>query len=147
MNFPRQNPGSLKELKQQARRLRSEISDGAAPISHSKSLEMVAHQRGFKDWNTLHASASNRPAFEALSLGDIVQGRYLGQRFEGEVVGIRTMQVGQLYHVSIQLAQAIDVVTFESFSNFRIRLNCAVDQNGVSPAKTSNGEPHMILEL
>ncbi len=138
---------SLNELKQQARRLRSEIAAKSAPISHSQSLEMIAHQKGFKDWNTLHASASNRPAFEKLGLGDTVRGRYLGQAFQGEVVGIRTVKLGQLYHVSIQLEQAIDVVTFESFSNFRRRLNCTVDHSGVSPAKTSNGEPHMVLEL
>ncbi|MDM8010508.1 MAG: glyoxalase superfamily protein [Parasphingorhabdus sp.] len=147
MNSSRQDSLSLKELKQQARRLRSDIAQDAAPISHSKSLEMVAHQRGFKDWNTLHASASNRPDFEKLSLGDTVTGRYLGQSFRGEVVAIRTIKLGQLYHISIQLEQAIDVVTFESFSNFRRRLNCSVDHRGVSPAKTSNGEPHMILEL
>jgi hypothetical protein len=147
MNFPRQKTLSLKELKLQARRLRSETATGSAPISHSKSLELIAHQRGFKDWNTLHASASNRPTSEKLGLGDTVSGRYLGQAFQGEVVGIRTIKLGQLYHVSIQLEQAIDVVTFESFSNFRRRLNCTVDQDGVSPARTSNGEPHMLLEL
>lgn len=147
MNSCRQNTLSLKELKQQARRLRSEIADGSAPISHSKSLEMVAHQRGFKDWNTLHASASNRPAIEALSLGETVKGRYLGQQFQGELVGVRALKLGQHYHVSIQLKEAIDVVTFESFSNFKKRLRCTVDQSGVSPAKTSNGEPHMVLEL
>ncbi len=147
MNALRTYVPSLKDLKLQARRLRSEIAVGAAPVSHSKSLEMVAHQNGFKDWNTLHAAASNRPAVEKLGLGDSVNGRYLGQRFQGEIVGIRTMQPGQLYHVSVQLDQAIDVVTFDSFSNFRRRLNCAVGHDGISPAKTSNGEPHMVLEL
>tara|TARA_R110000824_G_scaffold369452_2_gene558953 strand:+ start:348 stop:791 length:444 start_codon:yes stop_codon:yes gene_type:complete len=147
MNSPRPHTPSLKDLKQQARRLRSEIARGSTPISHSQSLEMVARQQGFKDWNTLHASASNRPALEALGLNETVSGRYLGQRFQGELVGIRTIRPGQVYHVSIQLKQAIDVVSFESFSNFRRRLNCTVDQHGISPARTSNGEPHMVLEL
>lgn len=147
MNTHHQNTLSLQELKQQAKRLRAETARDSAPISHSKSLEMIAHQRGFKDWNTLHASASNRPAFQTLNLNDTVKGHYLGQPFVGEVVGIKTLKLGQLYQVSIQLREAIDVVTFDSFSNFRKRLNCAVDQSGISPAKTSNGEPHMILEL
>lgn len=142
-----QNITPLQELKQQARRLRAEIADGSEPISHSRSLEMIAHQRGFKDWNTLHAAVSNRPAVEALELGQTVRGFYLGKRFEGEVVGVRMLKPGQLYHLSIQLEEAIDVVTFDSFSNFRKRLNCAVDSSGVSPAKTSNGAPHMIVEL
>lgn len=147
MNSLRQNTPSLKELKQQARQLRSETATDSAPISHSKSLEIIAHQRGFKDWNTLHAAASNRPAIEKLGLGDSVNGRYMGQSFQGEVVGIRTVKPGQLYQLSIQLEQAIDVVTFDSFSNFRRRLNCAVGHDGISPARTSNGEPHMVLEL
>lgn len=146
MNSHRQNTLSLKTLKQQARLLRSAVANGTAPISHSKSLEIIAHQKGFKDWNTLHASASNRPDVEDLKLGEIIRGRYLGQSFQGELVGIRTVKLGQLYYVSVQLKEAIDVVTFDSFSNLRKRLRCAVDPSGVSPAKTSNGEPHMVLE-
>jgi hypothetical protein len=103
MNAHRQNSLSLKALKQQARQLRIAVADGAAPISHSKSLEIIAHQKGFKDWNTLHASASNRPDVEDLKLGEIIRGRYLGQPFQGELVGIRTVKLGQLYYVSVHL--------------------------------------------
>lgn len=147
MNPPNDKTPTLQQLKLQARRMRADLASDAAPISHSRSLEIIAHQRGFKDWNTLHASASNRPAIESVELGQTVRGSYLGQRFEGEVVGIRMMKLGQLYYVSIQLDKAIDVVTFDSFTNFRKRLNCAVDATGVSPAKTSNGAPHMVLSL
>lgn len=143
---PQQTP-SLKELKQQARRLRAEIAKKSTPISHSQSLEMIAHQKGFKDWNTLHASISNRPALEALGLGEVVDGRYMGQSFRGELVGIRTLKKGQSYYISIQADEPVDVVKFDSFSNFRRRLSCTVDQSGVSPAKTSDGQPHMVLEL
>ena len=140
-------PDTLKDLKQQARRLRSGLADDLTTISHSKSLEMMAHQRGYKDWNTLHASISNRPALETLELNETVQGVYLGQAFKGELVSIKILKSGYAYHVSIQLEKAIDVVTFDSFSNFRRRLSCTVDANGISPAKTSNGKPHMALEL
>ncbi|MEP2989482.1 MAG: glyoxalase superfamily protein [Parasphingorhabdus sp.] len=147
MNSNQRHSPSLKALKQQARRLRAEIANDSNPISHSQSLEIIAHQRGFKDWNTLHASMSNRPALEALGLGEVVDGRYMGQPFRGELVGIRTLKKGQSYYVSIHADEAIDVVKFDSFSNFRRRLSCTVDQSGTSPAKTSDGQPHMILEL
>ncbi len=147
MRTNQQHTPSLKELKQQARRLRAEIAKTSTPISHSQSLEMIAHQKGYKDWNTLHASMSNRSALEALGLGEVVEGKYMGQAFRGELVGIRTLKKGQSYYISIQADEPIDVVTFDSFSNFRRRLSCTVDQSGTSPAKTSDGQPHMVLEL
>ena len=116
-------------------------------IPHSLLLECFSVINGYKDWNTLHASMSNRPALEALGLGEVVDGQYMGQPFRGELVGIRTLQKGRSYYVSIQADEAIDVVKFDSFSNFRRRLSCTVDQSGISPAKTSDGQPHMILEL
>lgn len=147
MNSNQQHSPSLKELKIQARRLRAEMANHSEPISHSQSLEMIARQRGFRDWNTIHASLSNRPALEALSLGEVVTGQYMGQAFRGELVAIRTLKRGHSYYVSIQADKAIDVVTFDSFSNFRRRLSCTLDQSGISPAKTSNDQPHMILDL
>lgn len=147
MNSDQEKLPSIKELKQQARRLRAEISDRSDPISHSQSLELVAHQRGYKDWNTLHARLSNRPSLEAIGLGEVVDGYYMGQRFRGELVGIRTLKKGQSYYISIQADEPVDVVKFDSFSNFRRRLSCTVDLSGTSPAKTSDGQPHMVLEL
>jgi hypothetical protein len=41
----------------------------------------------------------------------------------------------------------VDVVTFASFSALRRRINAQVDEQGVSPRKTSNGLPHLVLSL
>ena len=71
-------------LKEQAKRLRADLEENGTTISHSRSLELLAHQLGFKDWNTLHASAGNRPPPSPVMLGDRVRGTYLGQAFEGD---------------------------------------------------------------
>lgn len=41
--------------KQMARRLRDDLADRGVPLSHSEALELVAHQYGARDWNTLAA--------------------------------------------------------------------------------------------
>ena len=43
----------LSALKTQAKRLRAELQKSGTPLSHSQSLELLAHQMGIKDWNTL----------------------------------------------------------------------------------------------
>jgi catechol 2,3-dioxygenase-like lactoylglutathione lyase family enzyme len=48
--------------KQMARRLRADLADRGVTISHSEALELVAHQHGARDWNTLAArSAPDEP--------------------------------------------------------------------------------------
>ncbi len=48
--------------KQMARRLRTDLSELGVAVSHSQALEMVAHQHGVRDWNTLAASIDKAPA-------------------------------------------------------------------------------------
>jgi len=45
------------EHKQMARRLRADLADRGVTIGHSEALELVAHQLGARDWNTLSATA------------------------------------------------------------------------------------------
>ena len=77
---------SLPVLKDQARRLRASLDATGQPISHCRALELVAHQHGFRDWNTLHARLGNRPRLSPYTIGARVAGSYLGQRFSGEVI-------------------------------------------------------------
>src|SRR6188472_587300 len=41
--------------KQMAKRLRAELATRGISLSHSEALELVAHQHGARDWNTLAA--------------------------------------------------------------------------------------------
>ena len=138
---------SLDALKDQAKRLRTRFSDDGQAISHSRALELIAAQYGFRDWNTLHAAIGNRPPFDPWMLGSRVRGHYLGQPFDAKVLGVQalTSQRGH-YRMTLHFDEPVDVVTFDSFSAFRQRVNCTVDETGRTAAKTSNGRPHLELE-
>ena len=136
----------LEALKAQAKRLRQSLTAEGNFISHSEALELLAQQHGYRDWNTLHAAAGNRPA-SPLALGARVSGRYLGQAFSGEIIGLTRLNGGSHYRLSLDLDEAVDVVTFDSFSAFRKRINCTVNAEGRSAACTSNGEPQMMITM
>ncbi|MEP3435372.1 MAG: glyoxalase superfamily protein [Hoeflea sp.] len=137
---------NLSTLKDQAKRLRTRLESGGETIGHSRALELIAAQHGFNDWNTLHAALGNRPGPESLAPGACVTGAYLGQPFSARVVGIQAMTSSPgNYRVSLDLDEAVDVVTFDSFSSFRKRVNGVIGKDGVSQARTSNGRPHLEL--
>lgn len=141
-NFTEPGPTSLDALKAQAKRLRQALADDGDFISHSQALELLARQMGFRDWNTLHASAGNRPS--PLQLGAQVSGAYLGQKFTGVLIGIETLSGGR-QRVTIDFDEPVDVVTFDSFSAFRKRVTAVIGDDGCSPEKTSNGRPQMEI--
>lgn len=138
---------SLDALKDQAKRLRARFSEDGQAISHSRALELVAAQYGFRDWNTLHAVAGNRPPFDPWMLGARVRGHYLGQPFDAQVLGVQALtgQPGR-HRMVLHFDEPVDVVTFDSFSAFRQRVHCTVDETGRTTEKTSNGRPHLELE-
>ena len=136
----------LAALKAQAKRLRKSLEAEGNFLTHSETLELVASQYGYRDWNTLHAAAGNRPA-EPLFVGAKVSGTYLGQTFTGEVKSLSRLNDGARYRLTLDLDKAVDVVTFESFSAFRKRINGTINRDGRSASKTSNGRPHLELAL
>lgn len=138
---------SLDDLKAQAKRLRHELDAGGTPVNHSRALELMAHQYGYKDWNTLHAALGNQPLPAPIALGQRVSGCYLGQAFEGEVIAVRALGEGERYRITLAFDDPVDVVTFDSFSAFRQRVSATIDRRGVTAEKTSDGQPHMVLSL
>jgi hypothetical protein len=54
---------------------------------------------------------------------------------------------GGLHKLTIHFDEPVDVVTFESFSAFRQRVSAQIDENGVSPRRTSNGLPQLVLDI
>jgi hypothetical protein len=137
---------SLDTLKDQAKRLRAGLAAGGQDIPHSKSLELLAAQYGFRDWNTLHAVIGNRPPLNPWMLGSRVKGHYLGQPFEATILGVQavTAQPGR-YRLTLDFDEPVDVVTFDSFSAFRKRVHCTIDETGRTVEKTSNGRPQVEL--
>ena len=137
---------SLEAIKDQAKRLRARMREEGSEISHSRALELVAAQYGFRDWNTLSAKAGNRPPLNPWMLGSHVSGQYLGQPFKAEIIAVQaiTAQPGR-YRITLNFDEPVDVVTFDSFSAFRHRVSCTIGEDGRTVEKTSNGRPHMEL--
>lgn len=139
---------SVDELKSQARRLREAMSAKGAGVTHSAALELVAKSHGARDWNTLAAIAARRDNAEwpPAVVGAIVSGHYLGQAFRGEVIALTRLSQSNLYSITLHFDAPVDVVTFDSFSAFRRRVTGVIDGHGISPKKTSNGKPHIVLD-
>ena len=138
---------TIDALKLQANRLRQELADAGTVIGHGRSLELLAHQHGYKDWNTLHAAAGNRPPASPVVAGQRVSGHYLGQPFEAEVKALETFSHANRSRIVLHFDEPVDVVTFESFSAFRQRVSCYIGSDGMTAEKTSNGEPQLRLQL
>ena len=136
---------SLDALKDQAKRLRDALARQGTQINHSKSLELIASQYGFRDWNTLHAKLGNRMPKRALALGDKASGRYLGKAFTGRVIAVQRMTAGNMTRVTFDFDEAVNVSQFESFAVMRKRVVCMLDEDGRTVEKTSNGVPHVEL--
>ena len=137
---------NIDSLKQQARRLRQDLEKDGHAINHSKSLELLAHQFGLKDWNTLVAILKKKSQIGNLAIEQTVKGYYLGNYFTGNLKRIQKLTNGR-YRITLVFEKPIDVVKFNSFSNIRKSVTCIVNQNGQTYEKTSNGEPHLKLQL
>lgn len=132
------------DYKTQARRLRDALAATGSKVSHAQALELVARQHGHRDWNTLSAEAGNRKA-AGLSLGEAVEGSYLGQPFTGRVVALSALGGSGLSRVTVAFDTPVDVVRFDSFSALRRRATATLGHDGVSTSRTSDGEPHLRI--
>jgi hypothetical protein len=137
---------SLDVLKDQAKRLRDTLGRQGTTVNHSRALELIAAQYGFRDWNTLMNAVGNRPSARSYNIGDQVTGQYLGQKFAGRIVAVTAMTSSHgRYRVTFDFDEPVDVITFESWSAFRKRVTVTLDEDGLTVEKTSNGQPHMVL--
>ncbi len=138
---------TIASLKEQARRLRTELAHEGVAISHSKSLEILSGQLGYKNWNTLRAVVGQSQSLSLTTIGTRVRGHYLGQAIEGEIVGVKALLASPgKYRVTLSFDNPVDVVTFNSFSNLRRLVSCIVDASGRATTRTSDGQPHLQLE-
>ncbi|WP_170762819.1 glyoxalase superfamily protein [Ruegeria lacuscaerulensis] len=137
-----QNIAPVEELKAQAKRLREKLRSSGVQLSHSEALELLAHQHGARDWNTLCAMSGNRMH---LRVGDRVEGRYLGQPFTAGIRGLTLLGDGTHRRVTLHFDRPVDVVRFDSFSAFRQRVTGEIGWDGRSPRETSDGEPQLVV--
>ena len=135
---------SLPDLKAQAKLLRSALAERGQAVSHSQSLELLAKQHGFRDWNTLYARMGNAPG-TGFHLNQRVEGTYLGQPFRGEIIGIRAMASNTRFALTLRFDAPVDVVKFDGFSNLRSQVHAVVGMDGTSKEVTSDGQPHLRI--
>lgn len=136
---------TLAAAKSQAKRLRGRLASDGMTVSHSEALELVAHQHGFRDWNAFHAAIGDRPP-DAFVPGGRVQGRYLGQDFEATILAVDMLRPGW-FKLELDLDIAVDVVRFDSFSNFRKRIRGTVGPSGTSRERMGTGAPQLEIDL
>ncbi len=129
------------QAKARARQLKAESAD---PISLSAALEIVAKEMGFRDWNTASARLSNVPDSQ-WQVGERVSGTYLKRPFSGRIHGVRELNAGSGYEVTVHFDTPVDVVDWESFSAYRQRVTAYVSPEGISWTKTSDGVPHLVV--
>jgi len=138
-------PDTVAEAKQAARALREALEETGVTVSHAEALERIAEQNGCRDWNTLHARLKQglparwRP-------GARVSGQYLGQAFTATVLAAEALPRGWV-RLALDLDTAVDVVRFDSFSNLRKRVRAVVGPEGHTRERTSDGQPHVRLDL
>ncbi len=131
-------------LKAQAKRLRATLTAAGTPCSHAQALEAIAHQWGARDWNTLSARAPVTQA-QGFHTGQRVSGQYLGHPFVGTVKGVRALGSGQ-NGLTLRFDAPIDVVASPQFSAYRRQVNCVVNAKGRTAQKTSDGQPHVVID-
>lgn len=136
---------TLAAAKRQAKALRSALAGQGTEISHSAALEQTAHRHGFRDWNTFHAAIRDR-APAGWTVGGRVSGRYLSQPFAATIRAAERRRPGWFLLV-LDLDEAVDTVRFESFSNLRKQIRVEVGPEGTSRERTSDGVPHLVLDL
>ena len=130
-------------LKAQARRLRSTLADADKDLTHSAALELVAQQWGYRNWNTLSALAPD--AAPPWQIGQRVTGRYLGQPFSATVKSVA--QTGARHaRLTLVFDQPVDVVASARFSSLRRQVTATVNAAGRTVEKTSDGQPHLVLQ-
>lgn len=136
---------TVAQAKAEAKALRTTLAAQGQTISHAASLELVAKRHGARDWNTLRArlAQNEKPVFVA---GARVTGRYLSQPFTGTIVAAQELANGMI-RLDLRFDAPVDVVRFQSFSSLRQRVRADVTTEGKSASKTSDGQPHLELDL
>ena len=132
---------SIQTLKSEARALREERARDGAPINHGQALEEISRRHGYRDWNTASATLPERVAIP-VQVGQRVKGTYLSRPFAGLVVAMKLLADMQHYEVTVKFDRPVNVSKF-SWPIERQRVTATIGLDGVSLARTSDGEPHM----
>ena len=136
---------SIQTLKAEARSLREERDAAGTPLGHGAALEAVARRHGYRDWNTASAALPARVAIP-VQVGQRVKGTYLSRPFTGLVIGMQLLADMQHYEVTVNFDRPVNASKFDSMVINRQRVRATIGLDGVTLARTSDGEPHMRVQ-
>jgi hypothetical protein len=142
MTFSLDTP-SIETLKSEARALRAERAVAGTPLTQGHALEEISRRHGYRDWNTASAALPNRIAVP-FQVGQRVSGTYLGRSFAGLLLGVQLLPDMRHFEVTVKFDKPVNVSRFD-WPMERLRVRATIGLDGVSPAHTSDGEPHMRL--
>ncbi len=134
---------SIETLKSEAKALREERALAGTPITHGHALEEIARRHGYRDWNTASAALPNRVVVP-FQVGQRVSGTYLGRPFAGILLGVQLLADMRHFEVTVKFDKPVNVSRFD-WPMERQRVRATIGTDGVSAARTSDGEPHMRL--
>lgn len=135
---------NIENYKSQAKRLREYLGSQDIKLGHSASLEAIAKQHGYRDWNTLSASEKNRIKWPAA--GERVMGTYLGHSFRGTILKSEIISNSDNRRYTLMMDEAIDVVKSELFSNFRQRISSTLNSDLKSVDHKGNPDKILIID-
>lgn len=134
---------SIETLKSEAKALREERALAGTPITHGQALEEIARRHGYRDWNIASAALPNRVVVP-FQVGQRVSGTYLGRPFAGILLGVQVLADMRHFEVTVKFDKPVNVSRFD-WPMERQRVRATIGTDGVSAARTSDGEPHMRL--
>ncbi|WP_417462195.1 glyoxalase superfamily protein [Kordiimonas sp.] len=148
----------LKFAKGRAKRLRSYLAELDISLTHAHSLEAIAKEDGFRDWNTYVANPpvgmaeNDVPARAAqrdnqmvprlkFHVGDRIKGRYRGASYAGTILGLEKTDGGPVWRIKIQFDEPVRIGQSEvlNLTRQRIRSMINADGNSVNLKGTPDG--------
>jgi len=141
--------------KARAKRLRAYLAGAGFTLSHSQSLEAIAHEDGFRDWNTLSAhlrqaaeKTAEAPKPETIendcpfTLGSRAAGLYYNTPFAGQVRGIEMTARDGVWRITLQFDKRLTVTMGEHLGMARQRVRLTVDRLGRSGNLAGKADGH-----
>lgn len=135
---------SIQTLKSEAKALREQRAAADTPLTQGAALEEIARRHGYRDWNTASAALPERVVVP-VQVGQRVKGTYLSRPFTGMVLAMKLLPDMRHYEVTVQFDRPVNVSKFASMVIERQRVTATIDARGISPAHTSDNEPHLRI--
>ncbi|MEX0300071.1 MAG: glyoxalase superfamily protein, partial [Kordiimonas sp.] len=146
----------IKLAKNRAKRLRAYLDGSGHSISHSESLEAIAHSEGYRDWNTYSAlfktvageisKPDQRKQQYPFHVGDTVTGTFRGVRFQGTLLGLEETITLGVWRVKMHFDNPVKLPSHEALNLTRQRINCMLNIAGASVNLKGAPDGHIILD-